>query len=311
MQIIQGTTEFEINGRTAVAIGKFDGIHLGHQKLLRFILEQREQGLQAAVFTFDPPPSALFLEAPDKELMTKEEKRKAFEEMGIDVLIEFPLSVETAGILPEDFVEHILVLQMHAAYIAAGTDLSFGAGGAGNAMLLKAMARFGGYEVQIIDKVCYKGQEVSSSYVKEEIKKGHMKEASALLGKPYRVQGVVLHGNHFGRTLGMPTVNLLLQESKLLPPNGVYYSRVLMEGIWYAGMTNIGYKPTVSDVARVGVETYIYEFDQDVYGKEICVELLEYKRPEMKFNGKDELKAQMMKDIELGMTFHQNLLMKG
>lgn len=304
MRIIQGTTEFEIEGSCAAAVGKFDGIHLGHQKLLHCILEQREQGLQAAVFTFDPPPSVFLGLTQDKELMTKNEKRTAFEEMGIDILIEFPLNDKTAGMLPEDFVEKILVDRIHAAYIAAGTDLSFGARGAGNAVLLGAMARCGGYEVNIIDKVRYQGREVSSSYVREEVAKGHMSEVRALLGNPYGIHGTVLHGNRFGRTMGMPTVNLLPEENKLIPPNGVYFSSVSIDGARYAGMTNIGCKPTVSEVGRVGVETYIYDFHEEVYGKDIRVELLEYKRPEMKFGGKDELRAQMRKDIEEGEFFH-------
>lgn len=311
MQIIHGTTEFEIEGRNAVAIGKFDGIHLGHQKLLHFILEQKEIGRKAVVFTFDPPPAQLFGRAGSRELMTREEKRAAFEQMGIDILIEFPLTLETAAILPQDFIEDILVKRIHAVYIAAGTDVSFGAGGAGNAMLLQSMKNFCGYEVQMIDKICYKGREVSSSYVREAVEQGHMEDAAGLLGAPYRVEGTVVHGNRFGRTIGMPTVNLLPPAVKLLPPNGVYYSYVDMADGRYAGITNIGYKPTVSEERRLGVETYIYGFDKEIYGEEISVSLLKFKRAEMKFSGKEALKSQMEKDIEDGSRFHQNVRMKG
>lgn len=304
MQIIQETTEFVIEGKSAVSIGKFDGIHLGHQKLLGNILEQREQGYKAVVFTFNPPPAMLFGNQDDRELMTREEKYRAFEKTGIDVLLEFPLTKETAAILPEDFVTDILVKKLHAKYIAAGTDVSFGAKGAGNYMLLQSLAKHLGYEVSIIDKVCFNGREVSSTYVREEVELGHMENAAELLGNPYGVSGEVVHGNRFGRTMGMPTVNLLPPKSKLLPPNGVYYSEVLLAGKSYAGITNIGYKPTVSDRKQLGVETYIYGFDQEVYGEEITVSLLAFKRPELRFDGKEALKRQMLEDIAQGRRFH-------
>lgn len=304
MQIIQGTTEIKIDGKSAVSIGKFDGIHLGHQKLLQRILKQKEQGLNAVVFTFDPPPSVLFGIADSKELMTKEEKRAAFEVMGIDILIEFPLTKETAEISPESFIIDTLIGQIHAEYIAAGTDVSFGNKGAGNYMILQSMSRNLGYELEIIDKVCLNDREVSSTYVREEVELGHMDNVTRLLGMPYSVCGEVMHGNRFGRTIGMPTVNLLPSENKLLPPNGVYYSEVYLGDEKYFGITNIGYKPTVSDKKQVGVETYIYEFAEEVYGEKIVVNILSFKRLEIKFDGKDALKEQMMKDIKDGHTFH-------
>ncbi len=307
MQVIHGTTEFGIEGKCAAAIGKFDGIHLGHQKLLRHILEQKERGWKAAVFTFDPPPAVLFGTAQDKELMTREEKRTAFGKMGVDVLVEFPLSYETAAILPEDFIQEILVEKMHTAYLAAGTDVTFGRRGAGNAALLRSMAERCGYEVHIIDKVCYNGKAVSSTGVRQAVETGRMEEAACLLGAPYDVSGTVAHGNRFGRTIGMPTVNLIPPVTKLLPPNGVYYSEVRLEGKRMAGITNIGYKPTVSEAGRMGVETYIYDFDREIYGAEIKVSLLRFKRPEKKFRGTDELKEQMVKDIEEGRQYHRLL----
>lgn len=304
MQIIQGTTDFEINGKSAVSIGKFDGIHLGHQKLLHHIIKQKEQGLKAVVFTFDPPPSVFFGTADTKELMTKEEKRAAFENMGVDVLIEFPLTAKTAAISPESFIIDILMHQIHADYIAAGTDVSFGDKGLGNYLVLQSMSKNLGYELQIIDKVCLHNREVSSTYVREEVERGNMENVTKLLGMPYSVCGEVLHGNAFGRTIGMPTVNLLLPENKLLPPNGVYYSEVYLGNKKYFGITNIGYKPTVSDKNQMGVETYIYDFNKEVYGEKIIVHLLSFKRSEIKFNGKDNLKKQIMADMKDGYIYH-------
>lgn len=311
MQIIHSTTDFWIEEKSAVAVGKFDGIHLGHQKLLRCILEQKKQGLKSVVFTFDPPPAALFGMSSGKELMTREEKRAAFLEMGIDILIEFPLTYETAAMDPQDFIEEVLVRRMRSAYIAAGADVSFGAKGAGNYMLLRSMEAFGGYELQLVEKVCYNGREISSTYVREEVEKGNMEEVKVLLGAPYGIKGTVMHGKRFGRTIGMPTVNLLPGPGKLLPPNGVYYSEVWIDGEKYKGITNIGYKPTVSEKEQIGAETYIYGFEEEIYGKEITVKLLRFKRPERKFHGKAELKEQMMKDMEEGMAFHTGVQMKG
>ncbi len=304
MQVIQKTAEFEIEGQNAAAIGKFDGIHLGHQKLLRCILEQKCFGRKAVVFTFDPPPAALFGSGQYRELMTREEKRAAFEGMGVDVLVEFPLTFGTAAISPEDFITETLVKRMHAVYVAAGGDVTFGDKGAGNAALLHAMAGKCGYEVHIIDKVCYNGKAVSSTEVRQAVESGKMEDAACLLGAPYEVDGVVVYGRQFGRTIGMPTVNLIPPAEKLLPPNGVYYSRVILDGKVMDGITNIGYKPTVTDEGHMGVETYIYGLDREVYGARIRVLLLGFKRPEKKFSGKEELKGQMERDIAEGRQYH-------
>ncbi|MDD6810881.1 MAG: bifunctional riboflavin kinase/FAD synthetase [Lachnospiraceae bacterium] len=305
MQIIEGTTEFELMQKSAVAIGKFDGIHLGHRKLLDRILEQKKKGLLAVVFTFDPAPAALFSGNQIKELMSREEKRAAFAQMGIDVLVEFPLNIETAATEPERFVREYLTQKLKAAVIAAGTDLSFGKKGAGNAALLYQLSEECGYQVEIIDKVSLNGEEISSTLIREAVANGEMEKVTALLGTPYQVKGIVTHGKKLGRTLGMPTVNLLPKKEKLLPPNGVYYSRVWILEQCYPAISNIGYKPTVSEEKVMGVETYLYDFDEDVYGKEVMVELLAFKRPEMKFSGIEDLKRQTHMDIEQGRNFHK------
>ena len=214
MQIIKETTEFMLPGKSAVAIGKFDGIHLGHQKLLEKITEQKKNGLLAVVFTFSPAPEAFF--------SGKETKWAAFKKAGIDILIEFPLNKETAATEPKRFVEEYLVGKLQAAFIAAGTDLSFGKKGAGDAALLKRMAESSGYRVELIEKVSVAGEEVSSTIVREAFEKGDMEKAQALLGVPYSIKGIVSHGRKLGRKMGMPTLNLLPAEEKLLPPNGVY-----------------------------------------------------------------------------------------
>lgn len=304
MKIIHDTTEFYIEQESAVAIGKFDGIHKGHIQLLSHILEQRKHGRKAVVFTFYPSASVFFGQGPSAELTTRYEKRKLFEDMGIDVLIEFPLNRETAATEPEIFVKKILVEQMHAVYIAAGEDLSFGYKGSGNKELLIGMAQSLGYEVEIINKIFYEEREISSTFVREAVEGGDMILAYQLLGRYYSFEGKVQEGNRLGRRLGMPTLNLYPVTEKLLPPKGVYYSRVLYDNCVYPGITNIGYKPTVNTVKEISVETYLYDFDRDMYGKQIVTELLQFKRPEQKFENVQELKNQMERDIAEGRQFH-------
>lgn len=304
MRIIQDTTEFHIEERSAVALGKFDGIHKGHEALLAHILKQKQSGLLAVVFTFHPSAAVYFGKGETGELTTRMEKRKFFESLGIDVLVEFPLNETTAAISAEDFILRILKESMNAAYIVAGRDVSFGYKGLGRRELLERMAKELDYRVEIIDKVYYKDREISSTYVREEVENGNMEKAAALLGRSYSVTGCVEQGNRLGRRLGMPTLNLYADEDKLLPPNGVYYSRVFYEGCIYPGITNIGKKPTVNDSQQISVETYLYDFDRDMYGKEIVTELLHFKRPEQKFSHVLLLKQQMEKDIEEGRVYH-------
>ena len=304
MKIIEKTTEFRIGQETAVAIGKFDGFHRGHQKLLNRIKEQKERGLAAVVFTFVPSPAAFFSKEPEQDLTTIEEKRKIFEEAGVDYLIEYPFYQEIADMDPEIYISRVLVEQLNAKCIVAGEDVSFGKKGLGDCRLLKEKAMQYGYEVVIIDKVLYKGKEVSSTYVREAVRQGDMELADQLLGQPYHVGGTIVHGRHLGSSLGMPTVNIVPPEQKLLPPNGVYFSYIKMNGNIYQGITNIGTKPTVSGEAVMGVETYIYDFSRDVYGQEAEVYLLHYKRPEMRFDGIEALKAQMATDIAKGREYH-------
>lgn len=304
MEIITKTTDFYLREESAAAIGKFDGVHVGHRWLLEEILDQRKVGKKACVFTFDPPPSVFFGKTEEKELSTREEKRRLFAALGVDILIEFPLNRETAAMLPQTFVSEVLFGRMRAGFVAAGTDISFGAGGVGDAALLKRMAAESGVDVCIIEKVAVDGQEVSSTRVRKAVEEGDMPLTERLLGMPYPVIGTVQHGNRIGHTLGMPTLNLLPPADKLLPPLGVYYSGVWLKGQYYKAISNIGYRPTIKEeIKRLGVETYLYDFDGDVYGEEIEVNLYEFKRPEKQFHNVEELRAQLQEDIAAGAAY--------
>lgn len=296
MQIIAETTQFKIKEPTAVAIGKFDGIHLGHKKLLQNILQQKERGLKSTIFTFDPTPAEFFSGKKQKELLTREEKRECFAAMGIDYLIEFPMNTRTASTAPEDYVKSILCGQMNTRYITAGTDLSYGDRGLGGVDLLQQLADKMGYRIEIVDKLCMNGREISSTYVREAVTCGDMELAAKLLGRPYSVRGTVVHGNAVGRTIDTPTANLLPPPEKLLPPNGVYVSETLIDGKPYQGMTNIGCKPTIGEREVYGVETNLFDVDMDLYGKSIEVFLYRHTRPERKFSNLEELTKQLSRD---------------
>ncbi len=303
MRIITDIEKIHIETQSAVAIGKFDGVHKGHQELLRRIVARKEKGMVSVVFTFDPTPSVFFGYTDQKELTSKEEKINLFAEMGIDILICFPLNQQTAAIPAESFISDILCERLKMNYICAGSDLSFGDKGKGNSDLLFSMSKQFGYEAEIIEKCMHLNREISSTYIKEEVEKGNLAVAAQLMGRNYQVEGMVVYGNQIGRTLGMPTVNLIPGADKVLPPCGVYYARVKTKDGEYNGLTNIGYKPTVSEQPVLGIETYLYDFTGNLYGEKINVELIGFKRSEQKFAGLEMLKAQLEKDIAEGTAY--------
>jgi len=299
LEVIKETKDFRIEYPTAVTIGKFDGVHMGHKKLIESCMRQREKGLKVCVFTFSPSPEKFF-GSEDRCLTTVAEKRRIFDVLGVDYLVEYPFDKETADTKPEDFIREILCEKIHAKYVAAGSDLSYGIRGEGDSKLLLDLRNKYDYEADIIDKVRIKGEIVSSTAIREAIRNSDMEKAADFLGAPYQITGEIVHGNRIGRTIGMPTINQIPDEEKLLPPFGVYYSEAEIEGKVFKGITNIGVKPTVSDEHKVTVETFLYNFNQDVYGNRAGVRLLGFLRPEMKFGSIEELKTQMKKDIEVG-----------
>lgn len=300
MQIITSLDNIKLKIPSAVAIGKFDGIHLGHRQLLGKIIAKKQEGMKAVVFTFNPSPAVLFSGVKEKELTSVEEKRRIFENLGIDILVEFPLTYETAATPKELFVSEILVEKLNAKYIAAGTDLSFGKKGEGNSEFLVQKGKELDFCVDIIDKIAYKGEIISSTLVRKAISEGDVKKAHFMLGSPYFVQGIVVKGNQLGRTIGFPTVNITAQEDKLLPPNGVYKTEVTLGERVYEAITNVGCKPTVTDSKQIFIESYLYQFSENIYGEEIKVHFLEFMRKEQKFNTIEELKIQLQKDMQLG-----------
>lgn len=295
MQIIAGTREFQIGEPTVVTIGKFDGRHKGHQKLLRTMLGFREMdGLRTAIFTFDMAPAGVVSGKKQALITTNQERRNNMKKTGIDYLVEYPFDQEVARMPPEEFVKRILLGQMQAKAIVAGTDCGFGHHRAGNAALLQKLAPEYGYQAVIIEKEQDEHRDISSTYIREQLDMGQIAKANQLLGEPYAIHGEVVHGNHIGApVLGFPTANLLPPPEKYLPRFGVYASRVLIDGRYYGGVSNIGAKPTIHGENPVGVETFILALEPgvDLYGKNIEVQLLDFERPEQQFGGLEELKA--------------------
>ncbi|MCI8764088.1 MAG: bifunctional riboflavin kinase/FAD synthetase [Lachnospiraceae bacterium] len=309
MQVIAGTREFQIKEPTVVTIGKFDGRHKGHQKLLqRMLLLGKQKGYRTAIFTFDMAPAGVVSGKKQSLITTNAERRNNMEKTGIDYLVEYPFNQEVAQMPPEEFVERILVGQMKAQAIVAGTDCGFGYRRAGDAALLQRLAPDYGYEAVIIEKEQDEHRDISSTYIREQLDEGHIGKANELLGEPYAIHGEVVHGNHIGAPLlGFPTANLLPPPEKYLPRFGVYASRVLIDGKYYGGVSNIGAKPTITGENPVGVETFVLGLESgvDLYGKNIEVQLLDFERPEQKFAGLKELKARIELDKQYAAEYFE------
>ena len=288
--------------RSSVTLGKFDGLHRGHQKLINLIRREQGEKNRSVIFTFDVSPRSYILHSPPKYLLTYEERRELAENLGVDILAECPFTEALMHMEPEDFVKEYLAERLHARYLAVGPDFRFGYQRRGTPELLKELGRTYGFRTEIVEKEKYKGRDISSTFVREELEKGHIEEVNQLLGYTYFTKGEIVHGRQLGRTIGIPTANLIPPVIKKLPPNGVYITESLIQGKTYQGITNIGYKPTVKE-NFLGVETYLFSCNADLYGQEAEVRFYRYLRPEIKFSSLEELKCQMLKDIEEGKSY--------
>ncbi|ROR30824.1 riboflavin kinase/FMN adenylyltransferase [Mobilisporobacter senegalensis] len=302
MEYIAGNTDFRLHN-SAVSLGKFDGLHIGHQLLIDKTISLKQEGYSSVVFSFLYNPRNLFSEIDMKFIYTEEEKKRKLKEKGLDVFISYPFSKETASMEPEKFVKEVLVDRIDAKVIVVGSDYCFGRNREGNVDMLRELSKQYGYRLVIYDKLKLKDTIVSSTLIRDELEKGNIELVNQMLGTPYSIIGEVMHGRKIGRTLGMPTTNLIPDDNKLLPPNGVYASKVIIDGISYDSVTSIGYKPSVGKETKKGVETFIFDFDDDLYGKIIEVRLYGFEREEVKFNSLEELSDQMHRDIQWAKEF--------
>ncbi len=305
MEYISGT-KFKYKN-SAVTLGKFEGLHLGHQQLIDQVVSLKKQGLTAIMFSFLLNPSNLFSEKEFELIYTEEEKIARMKRTGIDVLISCPFTEKTKSMEPEDFIRDILVGQLDAKVIVVGNDYRFGVDRKGDIDLLKKYEEVYGYQVIACEKIRWKKEIISSSSIRQALKEGNMDKVNGLLGHAYSIRGEVVHGRKLGRTIGMPTTNLIPPSNKLLPPCGVYSSRSRINGIYYPGVTNIGYKPTVGEEEQLGVETFIFVYNENLYGKTIEVELHTFIRPELKFSSLEELVQKMKEDIKVAKDYFKNV----
>lgn len=297
MKYIKNTIEIFIDEPVVISLGKFDGIHRGHELLMEQLMKKKAQGLATVIFTFDIPPKKIIDSEESKVLTTNEEKMHMFENFGIDYLIECPFVPEIMNMEAEDFIK-MLVEKLSVKCIVAGEDFCFGHNRRGNYKMLQELSQVFFYEAIILPKMKEEERDISSTYVREEISAGHIEMANKLLGYPYFVSGAVKHGNRIGRTIGFPTINLIPPENKLLPAFGVYITKVTIDGIVHHGITNVGRKPTIEGENPIGIETYIFDFKQDVYDKMVIVTFIKKIREERKFPNLQSLLEQMRLDVQ-------------
>jgi riboflavin kinase/FMN adenylyltransferase len=297
-----GTNIFDSNislPKTAIVLGNFDGLHKGHRMLInRAMVLSKELGIASAIFAFEPHPKFVLNNSPEiKLIFTKHEKETIVKELGVNYYIQYPFKTEIANYEPEQFIEKIIVNQINPHTVIIGEDYRFGKMRKGDAAYLKELGRKYQFEVEVIKKLEYMNREISSTWIREEIKEGNIKMANSLLGREFFFLGRICEGAKLGRTIGFPTANLAHNPDKLLPPNGVYSSYIELNQKTYKGITNIGNKPTVYSNEKT-IETHILDFDKDIYGEEIKVRLTNFIRPEKKFESLQLLKKQIQWDLE-------------
>lgn len=278
-------------GELAAALGSFDGLHLGHRQVIGNTLSA--PGLRPAVITFQQNPSVSLQKKPVPLLTTNEQKLALLEEMGVEVVYLLPFD-RIRDMEPEDFVEALYRICRVRA-LSCGFNFRFGKNGRGDAGLLKELCREKGISLSVTPPVSVAGETVSSTRIRACLEQGDVQQAGQLLGRPFGYDFEVTHGRQLGRTWGTPTINQPFPAGYVLPRFGVYASLVEVEGQKYYGVTNIGVKPTVGSDCALS-ETWIPEFSGDLYGKKVPVELLDFIRPERKFDSLDQLKNEILEN---------------
>ena len=279
-----------------VVIGNFDGVHLGHKALLeRARILAKKQRKKVAVLTFEPHPRQLFSgDEPFRRITPHGLKIERLKQCGADIIFCLPFDWEFASQPPKDFVQQILIDGLQASHVVIGHDFRFGQLREGDATTINEV----GIGVTIINKVTGDKEtgEISSSHIRQCLQDGEIEKANAILGWPWEVRGEVIHGNQMGRKLGYPTANMILGET-FHPAYGVYAcrARLLEEDYWFHGVANIGIRP-MFEVKSALVETYIFNFSHDIYGKTLCVQPIKRLRGEAKFDTLDQLVEQIGKD---------------
>ena len=289
---IQYLTSKDISCGTVAAVGKFDGVHTGHVKLIKRAVQiARKNNLFCVVYTVEPNVYA-------SRITDDNYRIKLFKKLGVDAVCTDKLTDSYARQMPYEFVKNILCGKLNAKYVTAGYNFKFGHNRCGNTDTLKNICDDFGIKTEIIDCV-YKGENniaVSSTYIKELISNGNMRDVKIFLGRNYSLYSQVRHGKQIGRTIGFPTINMYFPDYMIKPKEGVYCSLVYIDGKKYKGITNVGHNPTVTDFGTLKAETHIIDYFGNAYGKCAVIEFLEYIRPEKKFGSLEDLKTQLRKD---------------
>lgn len=280
-----------------LALGVFDGVHVGHRAVIEAARQQAEaHGGNCVVVTFDPHPIRVLApeRAPRQLLASLDHKARLLEKIHVDALLALPFTREFAQISATDFIES-LVRHQNVATIAVGEDWRFGKGREGDVSFLRRIGEKLGFQVIALPPVMHQGERISSTRIRQSIRDGAMANAAEMLGRPYGIEGLVVKGQQLGRTLGFPTANIALGEEQL-PPDGVWAVRGHGDGHAWQGVANLGNRPTVDGLTRV-FEVHLFDHDSDLYGKMLEVEFVKHLRPEQKFPSLDALREQIAKDV--------------
>ena len=290
--------DFKLNTPSVTALGCFDGLHVGHRSLIK---ESRrvanERNLPLVVFSFIEPPKNFFAPNSVPLLTDAKEKKRLMASLGVDIFISVDFSREISSLCPEDFFKSILLDRLCANAVFCGFNYRFGKGASGDAELLGELCAKSGIELFAIPPVVVDGVTVSSSEIRRLLAEGDVSAAAKLLGRSYSIRSAVISGQQLGRTLGFPTVNQLIDAGGAPLRNGVYVTRTRVGRSIKHSITNVGTRPTV-DGSTLCAETNLFDFSGDLYGRSIRVEFLEFLRPERKFDSIEELKSQVLSDID-------------
>ncbi|MDA7798942.1 bifunctional riboflavin kinase/FAD synthetase [Flavobacteriaceae bacterium] len=308
MKIIRSITAFNSSEKTIVTIGTFDGIHIGHQKILKDLIKTaKKEGKKSVLLTFFPHPR-MVLQKDNKILLlnTIEEKSGLLEKMGLDYLIIHPFSKEFSRLTALDFVRDILVNKLNTSRLIIGYDHHFGKNREGNIHQLKEYSLLYDFKVEEIPAQDIDDVSVSSTKIRTTLKEGNLKTANNYLGYHYMLNGTVVSGKKLGGTIGFPTANLEIKEPyKLIPKTGVYIIKTHINTVLYTGIMNIGFNPTVLGKHQT-IEAHLFDFNEDLYGKEIMIEFIYFLREEHKFKSIEELVVQLNIDKENAISYLSN-----
>lgn len=297
MGLFSSINDLSFKNKTAVTIGNFDGVHIGHKKLIDLTTEiAKEKNLNSVVFTFENHPIEFLYKKKIERLTSPIRKYEIINELGIEEIVSIEFNYDIKNMTTEEFSKKILLDKLNASDVIMGFDSRLGNGKEGKVEYLYEVGKTMGFDVHIVEPVLVDNMRVSSSFIRELLKNGEVKRVKHFLGRDHEVSGVVVHGKKIGRILGFPTANIELDYDVLLPQKGVYYCKVLVDGKYYDGATSIGNNPTVKDKG-FSVETHLLNFEGDIYGKTIRLNFLDRLRDEMKFMSLDDLKFQMNKDV--------------